>query len=99
MIQAKASNAVLDTGHLLLKIDTLLRQPVSSPTWDEVLTYFIHNGLPARAAACFFDHYETKGWKTATIPPVINWQTAAKNWVINATEARAHARMSAPVSY
>ncbi len=69
MIQAKSSSAgnVLDMGHLLLKIDTLLRPPYSSPTWDEVLTHFIHNGLPAKAAACFFDHYEAKGWKKQSL--------------------------------
>lgn len=51
---------------------------------EEVSDYFLQQGYPLLEAVNFFDYYAITGWKTRGGTPVINWQCAARRWMLTA---------------
>jgi len=83
MKQSPPTAKVKDMGSLLLRIDVLPAQSRVAPAWDEVLTYFIQKGFPARDAAWFFNYYEDKAQASG-----IDWKAAADKWCNEQFEPR-----------
>ena len=54
------------------------------PSIDEVKTYFLENNFPELEAQKFFNYFSSVGWLVGGKTPMINWQAAAQNWIINA---------------
>ncbi|MDP2161984.1 MAG: transcriptional regulator [Flavobacterium sp.] len=54
------------------------------PTIDEIKTYFQENNFPEQEAQKFFNYFSSVGWLVGGKTPMINWQAAAQNWMINA---------------
>jgi len=55
----------------------------SNPTIEEVKTYFQENSFPELEAQKFFNYFSSIGWLVGGKTPMVNWQAAAQNWMIN----------------
>lgn len=53
------------------------------PTVVEVKTYFKANNFPELEAQKFFNYFSSVGWLVGGKIPMVDWQAAAKNWIIN----------------
>ena len=54
------------------------------PSIEEVKTYFQENNFPEQEAQKFFNYFKSVGWLVAGKTPMVDWQAAAQNWMINA---------------
>ena len=54
------------------------------PTIEEVKTYFQQNNFPEQEAQKFFNYFKSVGWLVGGKTPMVDWQAAAQNWMINA---------------
>lgn len=54
-----------------------------NPTIDEVKTYFQENNFPEQEAQKFFNYFKSVGWLVGGKTPMVDWQAAAQNWIIN----------------
>ena len=54
------------------------------PTIEEVKTYFQKNNFPEQEAQKFFNYFKSVGWLVGGKTPMVDWQAAAQNWIINA---------------
>jgi hypothetical protein len=57
---------------------------VEKPSIEEVKTYFIENNFPVQEAQKFFNYFKSVGWLVGGKTPMVDWQAAAQNWIINA---------------
>jgi hypothetical protein len=58
----------------------------SQPTNKEVKNYFQENNFPEQEAQKFFNYFNSIGWLVGGKTPMVNWQAAAQNWMINAAK-------------
>ena len=54
------------------------------PLIEEVKTYFQENIFPEQEAQKFFNYFKSVGWLVGGKTPMVDWQAAAQNWMINA---------------
>lgn len=54
------------------------------PSIEEVKTYFQDNNFPEQEAQKFFNYFKSVGWLVGGKTPMVDWQAAAQNWMINA---------------
>ena len=54
------------------------------PSIEEVKTYFQENNFPEQEAQKFFNYFKSVGWLVGGKTPMVDWQAAAQNWIINA---------------
>jgi hypothetical protein len=54
------------------------------PEIEEVKTYFLENNFPKQEAQKFFNYFKSVGWLVGGKTPMVDWQAAAQNWMINA---------------
>ena len=57
---------------------------VEKPTIENVKTYFQENNFPEQEAQKFFNYFKSVGWLVGGKTPMVDWQAAAQNWMINA---------------
>ena len=55
-----------------------------NPVLEEVKTYFLENNFPEQEAQKFYNYFSSVGWLVGGKTPMVNWQAAAENWIINA---------------
>jgi hypothetical protein len=55
----------------------------ATPSIEEIKTYFLENNFPELEAQKFFNYFTSVGWLVGGKTPMINWQAAAQNWIIN----------------
>jgi hypothetical protein len=60
------------------------KEEKSQPTIEEIKTYFLENNFPEQEAQKFYNYFSSVGWLVGGKTPMINWQAAAQNWIINA---------------
>ena len=53
------------------------------PTIENVKSYFQANNFPELEAQKFFNYFSSIGWLVGGKAPMIDWQAAAQNWIIN----------------
>ncbi|WP_333809350.1 transcriptional regulator [Flavobacterium sp.] len=56
------------------------------PTIQEVKTYFHENHFPGLEAQKFFNYFKSVGWLVGGKTPMLDWQAAAQNWMLNVTK-------------
>jgi hypothetical protein len=56
----------------------------ATPTIEEIKSYFQANNFPELEAQKFFNYFSSVGWLVGGKIPMIDWQAAAQNWMINA---------------
>ncbi|WP_310991728.1 hypothetical protein [Aequorivita marina] len=49
--------------------------------WQAVIDFFIEKGFNADEGKKFFEHYETRNWKTSDGKTIRDWKALAKNWM------------------
>ena len=54
------------------------------PTIESVKTYFLEQNFPELEAIKFFNYFSSNGWLVGGKTPMVNWQAAAQNWILNA---------------
>ncbi|APA00356.1 transcriptional regulator [Flavobacterium commune] len=54
-----------------------------NPTTEEVKTYFLENNFPELEAQKFFNYFSSVGWLVGGKTPMVDWQAAAQNWILN----------------
>jgi len=54
------------------------------PSIEKVKTYFLENNFPEQEAQKFFNYFKSVGWLVGGKTPMVDWQAAAQNWMINA---------------
>jgi hypothetical protein len=57
---------------------------VEKPTIEIVKIYFQENNFPEQEAQKFFNYFKSVGWLVGGKTPMVDWQAAAQNWMINA---------------
>ncbi|MDP2159841.1 MAG: hypothetical protein Q8K02_05120, partial [Flavobacterium sp.] len=55
----------------------------ATPTIEEIKTYFQENNFPELESQKFFNYFSSVGWLVGGKIPMINWQAAAQNWILN----------------
>ena len=55
-----------------------------NPSIEEVKTYFQQNNFPEQEAQKFFNYFKSVGWLVGGKTPMVDWQAASQNWMINA---------------
>ncbi len=53
------------------------------PKLNEIKTYFLENNFPEQEAQKFYNYFSSVGWLVGGKTPMVNWQAAAQNWIIN----------------
>jgi hypothetical protein len=71
---------------------------VEKPTIESVKIYFQDNNFPELEAQKFFNYFSSVGWLVGGKTPMINWQAAAQNWIINSINFN-HNTDTTPANY
>ena len=67
------------------------------PSIEEVKTYFQENNFPELEAQKFFNYFSSVGWLVGGKIPMIDWQAAAQNWIINSVNFKDNTTNSPPI--
>jgi hypothetical protein len=59
---------------------------VEKPTIENVKNFFNEENFPEIEANKFFNYFSSNGWLVGGKTPMVNWQAAAKNWMLNANK-------------
>ena len=62
----------------------------SNPTIENVKNFFQENSFPELEANKFFNYFSSNGWLVGGKTPMVNWQAAARNWMLNANKFNTH---------
>ena len=54
------------------------------PKIEIVKNYFLENHFPEIEAIKFFNYFSSNGWLVGGKTPMVDWQAAAQNWILNA---------------
>ncbi|MEO8235816.1 MAG: transcriptional regulator [Flavobacterium sp.] len=57
---------------------------VEKPTIENVKAYFLEQQFPELEAIKFFNYFSSNGWLVGGRTPMVDWQAAAQNWILNA---------------
>ena len=60
------------------------------PTNDEVKSYFLQQNFPELEANKFFNYFCSIGWLIGGKIPMVDWQAAAQNWMLNAVKFKSY---------
>ncbi len=60
------------------------KEKVTVPKNEEVKAYFQENNFPELEAIKFFNYFSSNGWLVGGKTPMVDWQAAAQNWILNA---------------
>jgi hypothetical protein len=55
-----------------------------TPTIENVKSYFYNQNFPELEANKFFNYFSSNGWLVGGKTPMVDWQAAAQNWILNA---------------
>ncbi|HTG65843.1 MAG TPA: hypothetical protein VL859_05660 [Flavobacterium sp.] len=55
-----------------------------NPTIENVKAYFLNQNFPELEAIKFFNYFSSNGWLVGGKTPMVDWQAAAQNWILNA---------------
>ncbi len=55
-----------------------------NPTIENVKAYFLEQHFPELEAIKFFNYFSSNGWLVGGKSPMVHWQAAAQNWILNA---------------
>ena len=57
---------------------------VEKPTIENVKAYFLEQHFQELEAFKFFNYFSSNGWLVGGKSPMVDWQAAAQNWILNA---------------
>ena len=59
-------------------------QGFQAPKLNDIQTFFQDKQFPALEAQKFFNYFSSVGWLVGGKHPMVDWQAAAQNWILNA---------------
>ena len=59
---------------------------VEKPSIDEIKSFFLQQSFPEVEAQKFFNYFSSVGWLVGGKTPMVDWQAAAQNWMLNSTK-------------
>lgn len=62
------------------------KEKVIAPKIEEVKSYFLQQNFPELEANKFFNYFSSVGWLIGGKIPMVDWQAAAQNWMLNAVK-------------
>lgn len=65
------------------KSSSTKEKPIA-PKIEEVKSYFLNQNFPELQANKFFNYFSSNGWLVGGRTPMVDWQAAAQNWILNA---------------
>ena len=65
-------------------------QKKENPSIDEVAFYFLQQNFPELEANKFFNYFSSVGWLVGGKTPMVDWQAAAQNWMLNAIKFKSY---------
>lgn len=65
---------------------------VEKPNLENVKIYFQEQNFPELEAQKFYNYFSSIGWLVGGKKPMVDWQAAAKNWMLNTTKFTSHGR-------
>lgn len=68
----------------------------SQPIIENVKSYFQENNFPELEAQKFFNYFSSIGWLVGGKTPMVDWQAAAQNWILNAPKFITNAEPNRP---
>lgn len=60
------------------------KEKVIAPKIEEVKSYFLNQNFPELEANKFFNYFSSNGWLVGGKTPMVDWKSAAQNWILNA---------------
>ncbi len=57
---------------------------------EEVKAYFLQQNFPELEANKFFNYFSSVGWLVGGKTPMVDWQAAAQNWILNAIKFKSY---------
>jgi hypothetical protein len=66
------------------------KEKENNPTIDEVKSYFLQQNFPELEANKFFNYFSSVGWLVGGKIPMVDWQAAAQNWMLNAIKFKSY---------
>jgi hypothetical protein len=60
------------------------------PSIDEIKSYFLQQNFPELEANKFFNYFSSVGWLIGGKIPMVDWQAAAQNWILNAIKFKSY---------
>ena len=67
-------------------IQSKLKNINFKPTLEEVKLYFFQEKFPDLEAQKFYNYFASIGWLVGGRTPMLNWNAAAQNWILNANK-------------
>jgi hypothetical protein len=58
----------------------------TNPTFDQVKIYFLENNFPELEAYKFYNYFASIGWLVGGKIPMVDWQAASQNWILNTSK-------------
>jgi hypothetical protein len=62
------------------------KKEFSKPTIENIKAYFFEQTFPELEAIKFFNYFSSNGWLVGGKTPMVDWQAAAQNWILNANK-------------
>jgi hypothetical protein len=56
---------------------------VDKPTIENVKAYFLEQNFPEIESIKFYNYFSSNGWLVGGKTPMVDWQAAAQNWILN----------------
>jgi hypothetical protein len=82
--KSSAKKEKVETNDLVLaSVVELSHSEKSKPTIENVKTYFLEQHFPELEAQKFFNYFSSIGWLVGGKTPMVDWQAAAQNWILN----------------
>ena len=69
-----------------------------NPTMENVMSYFQENNFPELEAQKFFNYFSSNGWLVGGKAPMVNWQAAAQNWILNSINFKDNTTTTPPIN-
>lgn len=63
---------------------------VEKPSIDEIKSFFLQQSFPEVEAQKFFNYFSSVGWLVGGKTPMVDWQAAAQNWMLNAIKFKSY---------
>ncbi len=70
---------------------------MAKPTIEDIKSYFQANNFPELEAQKFFNYFSSVGWLVGGKTPMVDWQAAAQNWIINSVNFKDNTTNSPPI--
>lgn len=83
-ITSSVSSGPRHFEHVISSADERREAKSKKPSIENVKSYFLEQHFPELEAIKFFNYFSSVGWLVGGKTPMVDWQAAAQNWILNA---------------